>query len=138
MLDITLCTYKLALLLRDENVNSITYHKHSYLIIWYFSDRVYSIFSMARLPSFLLVENVRGFESSETRNIYVEFLTRNNYAYQEYLLTPLQFGIPNSRLRYYCIAKHISSVGSFCFRHQSDQVSFVANKIYALLEIYWS
>ncbi|KAH9500466.1 tRNA (cytosine-5-)-methyltransferase [Bulinus truncatus] len=56
-------------------------------------------------PRYILVENVKGFECSETRSKLVECLQQCNYTYQEFLLTPLQFGIPNSRLRYYLTAK---------------------------------
>lgn len=42
----------------------------------------------------------------------LETLKRLGYTTAEFLLTPLQFGIPNSRLRYYLLAKSITS-GSF-------------------------
>ncbi|ERL93422.1 tRNA (cytosine(38)-C(5))-methyltransferase [Dendroctonus ponderosae] len=53
----------------------------------------------------VLIENVKGFEQSEMRNLLIKTLTENSFTYQEFLLTPYQFGIPNSRLRYYCLAK---------------------------------
>lgn len=53
----------------------------------------------------MLVENVAGFETSSTRNLLVQELGSLGYATTELLLTPLQFGIPNSRLRYYLLAK---------------------------------
>lgn len=73
-------------------------------------------------PKWLLVENVAGFEvrimlyiitgvtqglfkSSETRQLLVRTLDLNGYSVIELVLTPLQFGIPNSRLRYYLLAK---------------------------------
>ncbi|KAK0055200.1 tRNA (cytosine(38)-C(5))-methyltransferase [Biomphalaria pfeifferi] len=56
-------------------------------------------------PVYILVENVKGFETSETKGQLIECLKYCNYTYQEFLLTPLQFGIPNSRLRYYLTAK---------------------------------
>lgn len=33
----------------------------------------------------------------------VDTLKECEYAYQEFLLTPLQLGIPNSRMRYYLL-----------------------------------
>ncbi|KAF8159427.1 S-adenosyl-L-methionine-dependent methyltransferase [Crassisporium funariophilum] len=67
-------------------------------------------------PSRLLVENVAGFETSSTRQILISSLRSIGYTTLELLLTPLQFGIPNSRLRYYLLAKksplqfqHVSS-----------------------------
>lgn len=66
------------------------------------------LFLLPRLnncPKYILVENVKGFEDSETCLKLRETLMKCNFTYQELLLTPLQFGIPNSRLRYYLIAK---------------------------------
>ncbi|KAG7450810.1 S-adenosyl-L-methionine-dependent methyltransferase [Guyanagaster necrorhizus] len=56
-------------------------------------------------PSHLLVENVAGFETSSTRQVLLATLARMEYSVREFLLTPLQFGIPNSRLRYYLLAR---------------------------------
>ncbi|THU88196.1 S-adenosyl-L-methionine-dependent methyltransferase [Dendrothele bispora CBS 962.96] len=56
-------------------------------------------------PTHILVENVAGFESSSTRETLLSGLKSMGYATAEFLLTPLQFGIPNSRLRYYLLAK---------------------------------
>ncbi|KAJ7102547.1 S-adenosyl-L-methionine-dependent methyltransferase [Mycena belliarum] len=56
-------------------------------------------------PTHVLVENVAGFETSRTRTLLVSTLRTLGYATAEFLLTPLQFGIPNSRLRYYLLAK---------------------------------
>lgn len=53
----------------------------------------------------ILVENVKGFETSQMRDFLVEVLSYCNFTYQEFILNPLQFGIPNSRTRYYCLAK---------------------------------
>ncbi|XP_070565803.1 tRNA (cytosine(38)-C(5))-methyltransferase-like [Ptychodera flava] len=56
-------------------------------------------------PNFILVENVKGFENSDTRNALIESLKSCKYQFQEFLLSPNQFGIPNSRLRYFLLAK---------------------------------
>ncbi|XP_039610207.1 tRNA (cytosine(38)-C(5))-methyltransferase [Polypterus senegalus] len=58
-----------------------------------------------KLPKYILLENVKGFESSCARNALVETLKRCSYRYQEFLLSPTCLGIPNSRLRYFLIAK---------------------------------
>lgn len=64
-------------------------------------------------PRYLLVENVAGFQDSETRYHLVSTLKRLGYQIAEFNLTPLQFGIPNSRLRYYLLAKlsHLKFLG---------------------------
>ncbi|KAG6373086.1 S-adenosyl-L-methionine-dependent methyltransferase [Boletus reticuloceps] len=56
-------------------------------------------------PRRLLVENVAGFQDSSTRHHLVSTLQRLGYVTAEFALNPLQFGIPNSRLRYYLLAK---------------------------------
>lgn len=50
------------------------------------------------------MENVKGFDESDTRAHFTKALKSAGYQYQEYLITPEQLGIPNSRLRYYLIA----------------------------------
>lgn len=58
----------------------------------------------------ILMENVKGFESSVMREMFVKKLTEAGFYYQEYILSPSQFGVPNSRHRYYCLAAKNSSV----------------------------
>jgi tRNA (cytosine38-C5)-methyltransferase len=67
------------------------------------------------------VENVKGFESSEARNLLVAALHQKQFVTQEFLLNPMQFGIPNSRLRYYLLGKRAPL--KFCFKSQSELVS---------------
>lgn len=54
---------------------------------------------------YILVENVKGFECSLARDKLVESLGQSGYTYREFLLSPIHFGICNSRLRYYLLAK---------------------------------
>ncbi|KAJ2959903.1 hypothetical protein NQZ79_g4717 [Umbelopsis isabellina] len=61
--------------------------------------------NMKNPPKYILVENVKGFDSSDSRQVLIQQLEACNYSYQEFLLNPLQMGIPNSRLRYYLLAK---------------------------------
>ncbi|XP_066258329.1 tRNA (cytosine(38)-C(5))-methyltransferase [Euwallacea similis] len=61
----------------------------------------------------ILIENVKGFEKSLMRSQLVKVLNENSYSYQEFLLSPNQFGIPNSRLRYYCLCKKLPETFSF-------------------------
>ncbi|XP_064092956.1 tRNA (cytosine(38)-C(5))-methyltransferase-like isoform X2 [Macrobrachium nipponense] len=56
-------------------------------------------------PTMILLENVAGFEKSLAREQLMEMLRSKNYVWQEFLLSPTEFGIPNSRLRYYLLAK---------------------------------
>ncbi|GFS96890.1 hypothetical protein NPIL_447791 [Nephila pilipes] len=74
---------------------------------------------LQRKPMYLLIENVQGFESSDARNVLIQTIEKSGYRYQEFLLTPQGFGIPNSRLRYYLIAKVKDVEFSFA---ESEQV----------------
>ncbi|NXN83438.1 TRDMT methyltransferase, partial [Bombycilla garrulus] len=60
---------------------------------------------LQKLPKYLLLENVKGFESSSARNKLLQTLATCGFKYQEFLLSPTCLGIPNSRLRYFLIAK---------------------------------
>lgn len=61
--------------------------------------------AMKKMPRYLIVENVVGFETSDTHQKLVSVLNDNGYALQEFILTPLQLGIPYSRPRYFALAK---------------------------------
>ncbi|XP_074280518.1 tRNA (cytosine(38)-C(5))-methyltransferase 2-like isoform X2 [Silene latifolia] len=56
-------------------------------------------------PLMLFVENVVGFEISDTHSKMIEVLNETNYVTQEFILSPLQFEVPYSRPRYFCLAK---------------------------------
>ena len=60
---------------------------------------------MKNVPQYLMMENVQGFEVSQTRDHFLAVLKKIGYKVQEFLLSPKQFGIPNSRLRYYLLAR---------------------------------
>ncbi|KAG0373620.1 tRNA (cytosine-5-)-methyltransferase [Mortierella sp. AD032] len=64
-------------------------------------------------PNYILLENVKGFEESDSRDLLVEALAGAGYEFQELMITPLQLGIPNSRMRYYCLARRVEKVGGF-------------------------
>ncbi|KAK6116862.1 hypothetical protein DH2020_049392 [Rehmannia glutinosa] len=59
----------------------------------------------SRPPLMLFVENVVGFETSDTHAKMITMLRGNHFDTQEFILSPLQFGIPYSRPRYFCLAK---------------------------------
>ncbi|XP_074261081.1 tRNA (cytosine(38)-C(5))-methyltransferase isoform X3 [Saimiri boliviensis] len=60
---------------------------------------------LQRLPKYILLENVKGFEVSSTRDLLLRTIENCGFQYQEFLLSPTSLGIPNSRLRYFLIAK---------------------------------
>ncbi|XP_026148197.1 tRNA (cytosine(38)-C(5))-methyltransferase-like isoform X4 [Mastacembelus armatus] len=60
---------------------------------------------LSRLPRFFLLENVKGFETSSARDLMVQTLKDCGYTFEEIMVSPTSVGIPNSRLRYYLLAK---------------------------------
>ena len=56
-------------------------------------------------PKYILLENVKGFVGSQMLDRFYDCLESNGYSWEEYLLTPMQLGIPNHRKRYYLIAE---------------------------------
>ena len=64
--------------------------------------------NMSFPPQMLFVENVVGFEVSDTHDQLLAVLSTLNFNTQEFILSPLQFGVPYSRPRYFCLAKQES------------------------------
>nr|XP_044991260.1 tRNA (cytosine(38)-C(5))-methyltransferase isoform X2 [Jaculus jaculus] len=60
---------------------------------------------LQKLPKYILLENVKGFEVSSTRSLLMQTMETCGFQYQEFLLSPTSLGIPNSRLRYFLMAK---------------------------------
>ncbi|ORZ20365.1 S-adenosyl-L-methionine-dependent methyltransferase [Absidia repens] len=56
-------------------------------------------------PTYLFLENVKNFEISQSRQELMTQLEALGYEINECLLSPIQFGIPNHRLRYYLTAR---------------------------------
>ncbi|CDQ80177.1 tRNA (cytosine(38)-C(5))-methyltransferase [Oncorhynchus mykiss] len=73
---------------------------------------------LIKLPRFILLENVKGFETSSARDSLVKTLKECGYNYQELMVSPTCLGMPNSRLRYFMIAK--APPGSFSFHTTSE------------------
>jgi tRNA (cytosine38-C5)-methyltransferase len=56
-------------------------------------------------PTWILLENVKGFVGSDMLQDWYDCLEFNGYSWQEYILCPTQLGIPNCRTRYYIICE---------------------------------
>nr|CDS31862.1 dna methyltransferase 2 [Hymenolepis microstoma] len=71
------------------------------------SSSLYNIIDLIKKikPPVIFLENVKGFEGSDIWKKLIETLILCNYDIRQFLLTPLQFGVPNCRLRYYLVAK---------------------------------
>lgn len=54
---------------------------------------------------YILMENVKGFEISKSRETYLSSLKESGFFFREFILSPSQFGVPNTRHRYFCVAR---------------------------------
>ncbi|XP_012271848.1 tRNA (cytosine(38)-C(5))-methyltransferase isoform X1 [Orussus abietinus] len=79
---------------------------------------------------YILVENVKGFEKSQMRKQLISCIESSGFNYKEFILSPCQFGIPNTRHRYYMIAKRQNM--KFCFDN-STLVESLPEKFIRLL-----
>lgn len=71
---------------------------------------MFDIFSeLETMPEYFFIENVKGFETSDTRDILLKFFKKFSYYTQEFLINSNQLSIPNSRLRYYLLARRSHS-----------------------------
>lgn len=69
------------------------------------------IIKFGELPllKFVLMENVVGFEKSEMHKFFLESLKSAGFYYQEFIISPTQIGVANTRHRYYCIARKLNT-----------------------------
>ncbi|XP_060681545.1 tRNA (cytosine(38)-C(5))-methyltransferase isoform X2 [Hemiscyllium ocellatum] len=81
---------------------------------------------LSKTPKYILLENVKGFETSVVRDKLIQTLDSCRYIYQEFLLSPTLLGYPNSRLRYFLLAK--LQPDAFCFQTSYQIVSTGDNK----------
>ena len=55
-------------------------------------------------PENIILENVKGFEESRTHEQLESYLKKFNYQFFEFLLSPIDLGIPYQRTRYFMVA----------------------------------
>ncbi len=67
-----------------------------------------NIESETNRPRWILLENVKGFHGSDMLQEWYQCLKDCGYTWEEYLLSPTQFEIPNNRTRYYMVAERSS------------------------------
>ncbi|XP_056869773.1 tRNA (cytosine(38)-C(5))-methyltransferase isoform X4 [Takifugu flavidus] len=79
---------------------------------------------LSKAPLYILLENVKGFEKSAAREYLVKTLRECQYTVQEMMVSPTHVGIPNSRLRYYLMAKRSAQQKSDAQTGQEAPVSF--------------
>lgn len=61
----------------------------------------------AHRPQHIFLENVKHFFGSDAHAHWLDTLTACSYAFTQYLLSPMQVGVPNHRTRYYCAARRV-------------------------------
>uniref|UniRef100_A0A1A9W237 tRNA (cytosine(38)-C(5))-methyltransferase n=1 Tax=Glossina brevipalpis TaxID=37001 RepID=A0A1A9W237_9MUSC len=64
-----------------------------------------SLLPECKFVHYILMENVKGFEESLAHSMYIEALKKGGFYYREFILSPTQLNIPNTRYRYYCMAR---------------------------------
>ncbi|CAG4946778.1 unnamed protein product [Parnassius apollo] len=72
---------------------------------------------------YILMENVKGFECSSVRKLFVDKLKECKFEFQEFLVCPSSIGVPNSRLRYYCLAR--KTAASWNFKRKDEIMSMI-------------
>lgn len=77
-------------------------------------------------PEYLVLENVKGFEVSESCRELLECLSDLGFDFRQMILDPTQFAIPNERLRYYVVARRRPRVFFDMFSKQ-DILCFIPN-----------
>eukprot|EP00730_Choanoeca_flexa_P004572 TRINITY_DN11736_c0_g2_i1.p1 TRINITY_DN11736_c0_g2~~TRINITY_DN11736_c0_g2_i1.p1 ORF type:complete len:357 (+),score=52.64 TRINITY_DN11736_c0_g2_i1:35-1105(+) len=63
------------------------------------------IATMTKLPTYLFVENVAEFHGSNSHHRFLEALYKRGYGTREVIISPEAVGVPNTRTRYYCLAR---------------------------------
>eukprot|EP00924_Labyrinthula_sp_SR-Ha-C_P001040 maker-scaffold_7-snap-gene-11.48-mRNA-1 protein AED:0.35 eAED:0.55 QI:0/0/0/1/0/0/2/0/383 len=61
-------------------------------------------------PDFIFFENVKGFENTSVHKQFLSVLTSCGYNFKQYKLSPLDFGVPMNRTRFYLSAVHSHKV----------------------------
>merc|ERR1711887_300447 len=57
------------------------------------------------LPRYIVLENVKFFERSETCKMLLVALKERGFIFRQFLISPTDLGVPNQRARYFLIAK---------------------------------
>uniref|UniRef100_A0A7S3PQ93 DNA (cytosine-5-)-methyltransferase n=1 Tax=Aplanochytrium stocchinoi TaxID=215587 RepID=A0A7S3PQ93_9STRA len=64
------------------------------------------LINLKERPEFIFLENVKGFYESQPYHKFIHVLKSLGYEWRQYILSPIQFQIPNQRSRFYmCIRR---------------------------------
>jgi tRNA (cytosine38-C5)-methyltransferase len=73
-------------------------------------------------PNYFFLENVKNFEYSNACGLLKKTLFSRNYKFNQFLLSPNQIGVPNSRSRYYLLARD-SQEKEFIFKEEEEIIT---------------
>ncbi len=90
--------------------------------------------NMKKPPMYIALENVVGFESSFCCQQFLEVLRQVGYTYEQYHLSPTQFGVPNERPRYYCIARRINAEEGAVTEQQQQAMNVIRTCLSDVIE----
>eukprot|EP01007_Sphenomonas_quadrangularis_P003132 NODE_571_length_1345_cov_148.524691_g445_i0.p1 GENE.NODE_571_length_1345_cov_148.524691_g445_i0~~NODE_571_length_1345_cov_148.524691_g445_i0.p1 ORF type:complete len:412 (-),score=37.46 NODE_571_length_1345_cov_148.524691_g445_i0:108-1319(-) len=76
-------------------------------------------------PQFILLENVPHFETSNTHALLLAALKSRDYQTQEFMLSPIQLGYPNERLRYFLLASQSANFPTTTLSTQCPPVNAI-------------
>ena len=82
------------------------------------------------LPDYFILENVKNFEVSEANKMLIDILKQKEFSFVQFLLSPIQFNIPNSRLRFYLIASKIKKFNIGDFSNNENKIIEDSNIIF--------
>ncbi|KAL7069020.1 DNA (cytosine-5)-methyltransferase domain-containing protein [Cryptosporidium serpentis] len=92
-------------------------------------DLMYKI-DVSKMPSIWFIENVINFEQSRTHKFMIDMFNDLDYTYIQFLLSPTLLNIPNTRVRYYCMAFRCSNLVLSCkYSILSRYEDFIASNI---------
>jgi tRNA (cytosine38-C5)-methyltransferase len=84
------------------------------------------LYRIQNKPTWILLENVHGFAHSDMIGEWYTCLKDNGYTYKRYLLSPIQLGIPNHRLRFYVLAERSQRWANEIEVHTEIPSNFIA------------
>jgi tRNA (cytosine38-C5)-methyltransferase len=61
--------------------------------------------SLISPPKWIFLENVKGFHGSDMQNALMAALKEQSYTWQQFLVSPVQVGVPNNRKRFYLLCE---------------------------------
>eukprot|EP01084_Bolivina_argentea_P251804 422472_1 len=84
---------------------------------------------LKHLPNYIILENVIGFEISQSCQIFLQSIIKCGYKYKIYSINPTQIGIPNTRKRIYICAelnaKNINELNDYNFNGNDIPIDII-------------